>query len=181
MGGESIANVLFTVSFASFVAAAIFGILAVVLFIRFRIPSVIGDLSGRNARKSIEEMRLHNEKSGKKTNRPGAKGKKNDKKNDKKAEKTKAKANTGDAAGMNSDHRAETGLLEENKKRGYDPGSTALLNEEEATGVLENKETAPLGGNETAALRKAPSIKLRMIDEVVIVHSDEDLHGLDLD
>lgn len=177
MGGESIANVLFIVSRVSFVLAAIFFLLAIVFFVRFHIPSVIGDLSGRSARKSIEEMRLHNEKSGKKAYRTGSNGKKNDKK----AEKTKAKANTGNAVGMNSDHREETGLLEENKKRGYDPGSTALLNEEEATGVLENKETAPLGGNETAALRKAPAIKLKMIDDVIIVHSDEDLHGLDLD
>lgn len=177
MGGESIANVLFTVSRVSFVLAAIFFLLAIVFFVRFRIPSVIGDLSGNTARKSIEDMRRANEKNGNKSLRLGA----GSIKTEKKTEKTKAKANTGNAAGMNSDHREETSLLEENKKRGYDPGSTALLNEVEATGVLDNNETAPLGGNETAALRKASSIKLKMVDDVIIVHSNEDLHGLDLD
>lgn len=177
MGGESIANVLFTVSYVSFAVAAVCGILAIVLFFKFRIPSVIGDLSGRSARKSIEEMRLHNEKSGIKSYRPGA----NSKKRDKKKEKARGKANTGNPTGMNSDQREETGLLEENKKSGYDPGSTALLYDEEATGVLENKETALIGDGETAALRKAASIKLKMIDEVIIVHSDEELDGSDLD
>lgn len=36
----------------------------------FKIPIVIGDLSGRTAKKSIERMRLNNEKTGNKSYKP---------------------------------------------------------------------------------------------------------------
>ena len=64
MAGDSIANTLFIISNASFVAAAVCGIVAIILFFKFHIPSVINDLSGRSARKSIEMMRLQNDKKG---------------------------------------------------------------------------------------------------------------------
>jgi len=38
-------------------AAGVFAALAVILWFVFRIPTVAGDLSGRNARKSVEQMR----------------------------------------------------------------------------------------------------------------------------
>lgn len=41
-------------------------ILSIVLFIRFNIPKVIGDISGRNSKKEIKKIRELNEKSGKK-------------------------------------------------------------------------------------------------------------------
>lgn len=41
--------------------------LAVVLFFLFRIPKVISDLTGRTARKAIENIRLQNERTGDKT------------------------------------------------------------------------------------------------------------------
>lgn len=59
------AETLSMISKISFVAAGICLVVAIILFIRFKIPDVIGDLSGRNARKSIEQMRALNEKSGK--------------------------------------------------------------------------------------------------------------------
>ena len=51
------AETLSMISKISFVAAEICLVVAIILFIRFKIPDVIGDLSGRNARKSIEQMR----------------------------------------------------------------------------------------------------------------------------
>ena len=42
-------------------------VLAVVLFFTLRIPNVIGDLSGANARKAIENIRNQNESTGEKT------------------------------------------------------------------------------------------------------------------
>lgn len=57
MNGESLANTLFIISNIAFVASAIFAILAVFFFVKFKIPSVISDLTGRTARKSIAEMR----------------------------------------------------------------------------------------------------------------------------
>ena len=47
------AETLSMVSMVSFVAAGVCLALTVILWFAFRIPNVIGDLSGRNARKSI--------------------------------------------------------------------------------------------------------------------------------
>lgn len=41
-------------------------VLSIVLFIRFNIPKVIGDITGRNSKKEIKKTRELNEKSGKK-------------------------------------------------------------------------------------------------------------------
>lgn len=49
------------------IACAIFFVIAVVLFFALRIPKVISDLTGRTARKAIENIRLQNEQSGNKT------------------------------------------------------------------------------------------------------------------
>ncbi len=57
-------------SIAAYLLAALSLLLAVFLWFRFKIWGVIGDLSGRTARKSIEEMRRINEKSGRKSYRP---------------------------------------------------------------------------------------------------------------
>ena len=153
MGGESVANVLFIASNVSFIAAAICGITAVILFFRFKIPSVISDLSGRSARKSIEQMRLQNEKKGSKSHR-----------SNKEQKKVNADADSA---------RPETGLIAENRKNDAPSEATALLNDEEATGYLDQNETAPLGSAEKVQIEPAASVKLEMLDNVMIVHSEE--------
>lgn len=158
MGGESVANVLFIASNVSFIAAAICGITAVILFFRFKIPSVISDLSGRSARKSIEQMRLQNEKKGSKSHRSN--------KEKKKKEQKKVNADADSA-------RPETGLIAENRKNDAPSETTALLNDEEATGYLDQNETAPLGSTEKVQIEPAASVKLEMLDNVMIVHSEE--------
>ena len=55
------------VSVIFFIAAGVFAVLAIALWFLFKIPIVIGDLSGRTAKKSIERMRLNNEKTGNKS------------------------------------------------------------------------------------------------------------------
>lgn len=55
------AQVLSIIAIISFVIAAIAFGLAIFFFIKFQIPTVIGDLSGRTARKSIAKMRETNE------------------------------------------------------------------------------------------------------------------------
>ena len=49
------------------IACGVFFVIAVILFFAFKIPKVISDLSGRTARKAIENIRLHNEQTGDKT------------------------------------------------------------------------------------------------------------------
>ncbi len=55
LGGAILAGIMFVVS--------------VLVFIFLRIPTVIGDLTGANARKAIENIRNHNESTGDKTYR----------------------------------------------------------------------------------------------------------------
>ena len=55
------AETLSLISLISFLAAGAFGILTVILWFVFRIPTVQGELSGRIVRKSIERMRKSNE------------------------------------------------------------------------------------------------------------------------
>lgn len=49
------------------IACCVFLAIAVILFFVMRIPKVISDLSGRTARKAIENIRLQNEQSGDKS------------------------------------------------------------------------------------------------------------------
>lgn len=49
------------------IACGVFFVITVVLFFNLRIPKVISDLTGRTARKAIEDIRLQNEQSGDKT------------------------------------------------------------------------------------------------------------------
>ena len=58
----STAEILSLISVVSFVLCGIAFVLAVFFWFFFKIPAVIGDLSGRTARKSIEKMRAGNEK-----------------------------------------------------------------------------------------------------------------------
>ena len=61
------AEVLSIISLVSFIIAGISFVLAVTIFFVFKIPNVIGDLSGRNAQRSIAQLRAINEKSGSKS------------------------------------------------------------------------------------------------------------------
>lgn len=49
------------------IACGIFFVIAVILFFTLKIPKVISDLTGRTARKAIENIRMQNEQSGDKT------------------------------------------------------------------------------------------------------------------
>ena len=57
-------EILFTISIISFILSGTAFIVAVFCWFRFKIPQVVGDLSGRTAKKSIERMRAGYEKSG---------------------------------------------------------------------------------------------------------------------
>lgn len=49
------------------IACGVFFVISAILFFTLRIPKVISDLSGRTARKAIENIRMQNEQSGDKT------------------------------------------------------------------------------------------------------------------
>ncbi len=67
---ENYAPVFRIISIVCFSVAGVSLLLALFLFFKFKIISVIGDLTGKTARKSIEKMREANEKSGVKSHGP---------------------------------------------------------------------------------------------------------------
>lgn len=143
------AETLSLIATAALIAAAVCLVVTVVIFIRFGIPSVIGDLSGRTARKSIAQTRKNNEKSG----RSDAQ-----RKNPAKAVRQSRKE---------SDPKTE--LLRENEI------TMPPDDEDGGTEFLDVYETSPLGGDRQSAGRQAGGIAIEILEEVMLVHSDEAL------
>lgn len=121
MGEMNIADILSTISMISFIGAAVFFILALIFFVKFRIPSVISDLSGRTARKSIEMMRKNNEKT-------GSKSYKTSDTNKGRGKLTETMSNLNKNA-VGENRQAETGILieEDSTELLADPNETVLL------------------------------------------------------
>lgn len=163
------AETLSLISTVAFVMAAICLAVAILIFVRFKIPSVIGDLSGRNARKSIEQMRKMNENSGNKSYKPS-------KVNSERGKLTETmKGDRKNSAIKNQgDEKPETGLLDENKIQIVSDMETALLNDEDATDVLrDDNETVALDADQESAIRPSGGISIEIIEEVMLIHSNE--------
>ena len=143
-----------TLQLLSTVAFAVAGaclILAVFLWFFFKIPSVIGDLSGRTARKSIARIREANEKSGNKSYVPS-------KINAARGKITAAMSETGTNTGQKEN--PETGLLVENKVKSEDFDQTGIL-DNDATGKLESDVTGKLESDATGKLKSDATGKLK--------------------
>lgn len=177
----STAEILSLISTISFVIAAISFVLAAFFWFYFKIPSVIGDLSGRTAKKSIARMRASNERAGGQGYKPSAanasrgkltvtmqhsRGLVADSKK-KPATAPKKKAPAGDVM-------PETGLLATNQAVVADGQQTDLLEGSEATGLLVDEDaTASLHEEPKAPVKRTGGKKLTMLDEVMLIHTDE--------
>lgn len=162
-------------SIICFVLAGVFLIVALVLGFLFKIPAVIGDLTGRTARKSIAQMRTANEKSGK-TRRESKAGAVRDKQRDG-MHKPGMPGGQQKKAGHD---RPETGLLAENQMSGYESEETAMLRDaeaapegEETTLLAEEEETASLAAPEKKRPEGSGGTKLTVLDEVLLLYTDE--------
>ena len=170
------AQTLQALSVISFVIAGACLVLAVFFWLFFKIPTVIGDLSGRTAKKSIAKMRAANEKT-------GTKSYKESRINAELGKLTGTIPNLGKpdkSQRTPHDGKPETGLLTENKADGFESEATGML--DEATGILGSETTGLLvDDNATAPLaslpRKFPAHssgkQLEMIEEVMLVHTKE--------
>lgn len=142
-----------------FIGAAILSALmlfvAVLLFILLKIPRVIGDLSGRTARKAIENIRNQNEASGDKTYRSSAVNRERGKITDRISPTGSLLKTPTDplVAGMATE-KIGTRKLSSEDTEVLDSGATTVLdsNSNETT-VL----SAEIGGNETTVLFAQPS------------------------
>lgn len=171
---EQMASIFKIASIVLFSLAAVCLVFAVFSFITFKIPNVIGDLTGRNARKSIEKMRDANEKGGKKSYRPhpvaSERGTltepiKQSKKESKKLSKT-AKAVTQRKEPQTFDGSGATDVLEDKNataKLDYDADGTEILSP--GTQVL-SEETMQTALN-------ANILKIKMIQNIVLIHTEE--------
>lgn len=159
------AETLSTLSIISFAIAGVSLALAVVLFICFKIPTAIGDLSGRNAKRSIARMRSGNEKSGNKSYRTSetnaARGKLTSTMH---GIGDQPKGRKSDAKMTAQDQMPETGLLDENKAD-LKEESTVLLNGAEETALLAETPKEPA--------KRVGGVKLTLLDEVMLIHTDE--------
>ena len=59
------AQIYTVISMVSFVLAGVFLLISCFLWFKFNIYKIVGDLSGRTAKKGIEKMRKKNEEAGK--------------------------------------------------------------------------------------------------------------------
>ena len=68
----------------------------------------------------------------------------------------------------------ETGLLETNKAVMADSQQTDILEDTEATGLLVDKDaTVPLYEEPKSLTKRTGGKKLKMLDEVMLIHTDE--------
>ena len=141
------AEILSAVSLISFIVSGTAFIAAVFCWFRFQIPQVVGDLSGRTAKKSIERMRADYEKSGSKSFHP-----------------VKVNGKCGKLA--------ETELLSENMIiRSAGVKETCLFAEEECTEKLA-EETVPLLNDKVIPAYQGGK-QLTMLEEIIMIHTDE--------
>lgn len=173
------------VSIVFFVIAAVSLLVAVYSFIRFNIPQVIGELSGRTARKSIAQMRDKNTKTGNKAHRPSAaaveRGTLTDKMDDK-SKTAKASAKQAEEVDPNATVRLENVPDGDDATMPLkqDDNVTAILNNQasssdEGTVLLADNETTVLSGEE---LDNAESLKVdihgfKIIKSIVLIHTNE--------
>ena len=169
----STAEILSLVSLFSYILAGVCFVLAAFFWFFFKIPSVIGDLSGRTAKKSIEKMRQANVKSGNKSYRASATNAARGKLTDtmQQSGKLKKEKSPKKNTPMDGTDRPETGILADNKADTYVDEGTVSLEVGEATDVLEEATTEL--NVEAAPVKRAGGKKLTMINEVMLVHTDE--------
>jgi len=175
----STAEILSLISTISFVVAGISAVLAVFFWISFNIPSVIGDLSGRTARKSIAKMRASNERAGGQGYKPSSTNASRGKLTDTMGHSKKLAAEARKSAPEPSvklpeTGRPETGLLDTNKAEAVFTPQTDLLADTETTALLVDDEaTAPLVYQAPAPVRPSGGKRLQMLDEVILIHTNE--------
>lgn len=170
----STAEILSLISTISFIIAVLSFLVAIFLWFFFKMPSVIGDLSGRTARKSIARIRANNERVGGQGYRPSAVNENRGRITDTMHGIAKPHPPAPKKQPPQDDQRPETGLLRGNLAEAAPSEQTALLHNDEATGMLLDADaTAPLNESKSYAVKHLGGVKLTMLDEVILTHTDE--------
>lgn len=154
------------VSIILFILAGVSLLVAVYSFIRFNIPQIIGELSGRTAKKSIAQMRNKNINTGDKSHKPSPAAKERGTLTNKIETKNNVKPNSDKTEPLK-----EKNNFVSNASPATDDNQTELLGDN-ATEILSD-ETALL--NESAALSsESPfSDEFKIVKNIILVHTDE--------
>lgn len=164
------AELLSVLSIISFVIMGLFFGIAVFLWIFFKIPSVINDLSGRTARKSIAKMRSENEKNGKQAPKILQQNvSQNIQMNIEQSNKIQVSVRESPETELLSDYRADEDI---NEETGIITAAECAGNEE--TGLLRNQEiTAPLSLPQKQNVKCESRKKLVICEDIMLIHTDE--------
>lgn len=147
------AQIYQTISIVAFSLGVVCLVLAIFFWLKFDIWKIIGDLSGRTAKKSIEKMRSANEASGKKSYRPTPVAQNRGKLTEPiMHEKKKMKAKS---------------LEEETDVLRYSPSGTEVLSG--GTEVLKAETVNPLGRDSAGSDSEAFDI----LQSIVLIHTEE--------
>lgn len=160
-------------SLGALIACGVFFVIAVVLFFVWRIPRVISDLTGRTARKAIENIRQQNEQSGDKTYQSSAVNLQRGKLTDKITESGRLipRDRTPFGTGMITEKISTQQLVASNETDVLGGAKDSLGTNTTAgeTAVL----AAPAGETEVLATAEQPAQAFVVEFEITFIHTDE--------
>jgi hypothetical protein len=179
------AELLTKISWILFALSAVGLIIALVFWFKFRIPKIIGDLTGRTAKKEIAKMRSENEKTGKMTLRSQLAGHNGVGRHP--APMHPSPVNTAGPMTVRSSKGAPVTLQAEAGQTGIlaDNWAQVSANRAEETTMLNNILDKEEMAEETTTLLSPPerpqiaaavdrkSVQLEMLDDEISVHTDE--------
>lgn len=163
----STADILSMVSVISYILAGVFLVLAVIFWFVYKIPKVVGDLSGRTARRSIEKMRQKNAAASASqpvVSHPQAA-----------APKAQTPQPQKKTVGPVVSEPQETGLMAENRAMETPVGQTALLRDDGTELLMDPEGTAPLTAYAPARARRTGGKKMTMLDDIILIHTNEQI------
>ena len=163
------------VSIIFFIIAGVSLLVAIYSFVRFNIPQIIGELSGRTAKKSIAQMRDKNVKTGDKSHRPSPAAKERGTLTDKIENKKSVEKKNENVATveegtelLNSTEKLPNGnqteLLNDNATVPLNDNATTVLSEE--TTVLTNNDNSQINASND-------SNDFKIIQNIVLIHTNE--------
>lgn len=173
----STAEILSLISLISYIVAGFCGVLAVFLWFFLKIPSVFGNLTGRTAKKSIEKMRQSNQKVGQVAAKAVAKPAQSHAAPAAAPVQVRREQPAAVKRQKVTDNRPGTGLLEDNKAMGTDMEQTELLIPDVTCLLEEETGRLPTPGAAAGSVRQSGGKKLIMLDEVMLIHTDEEVIG----
>ena len=144
------------------ILAGVMLVVTVILFFVYKIPTVIGDLTGANARKAIENIRNQNESSGDKLYKTSQVNRERGKLTDKISP-------SGSLLKDTSGHFAGAMATEKISTQELPPEETTVLDVTNETTVLGNS-----GGGETTVLTAEDTpVAFQIEYEITFIHTDE--------